>query len=235
VRPAFALAVASCVAGCVASAPPPGACEASSWIDDADPPAISLHASGAVTWDGRNAVGEPIVLDGTLVRATDGAVTTIEIDTASGVVEVAIGVSLSRLGVLPLGRPVQLSLGDAMVLTNEEGHLQTAVVSRRGASEASAGIVTFRQSYAECVRSTMDEGCWRVMASPLVDVVTGASVVRVPPGSSWRIPNDESPTAEIEIVRSVRAPDVTDDVDLPTPLCAAAPAQEITAIIRHLR
>jgi hypothetical protein len=232
---AAAMVAAASMLGCMGPAPSPFACGPSEWIAATDAPAITLRSSGVVTWDASAPPGEPIVVDGTLVAARDGPVTTLEVETSAGVLRLEVGLALPRLGALPLGEPVRVTLADGIVLADADGRIQTAVVSRRERSEVMTGSVTFRQSYAECAGSTMAGGCWRVVAAPLVDVVSGASVVRIPPGALWRIPNDQEPVVEIEIVRSVRAPEEGDSLDLPSPLCAESSAQEIAAIVRHLR
>ena len=230
-----ALGVLVALVGCTLGTPTDGVCGPAPWIAEGDARAFSLRASGAVTWDSSVPAAAPIVVSGTLLSASGDAVTTLEVDTPDGPLHLEIGVARARLGVLPLGEPVEVTLGDGIVLTNVDGRVETALVSRRGLGDAVAANVTFRHSYAECVATAEHAGCWRAMASPLVDVVTGASVIRLPPGGVWRIPNDEDPSAEIEIVRSVRAPEDGDVADLPSPICAELPAREIAAIIRHLR
>lgn len=231
-RRALSIAVVIALQACEASAPV-GACERQEWVDPADPMAIALHASGVVTWSAGDDTA-PVVVEGTLTSATGTTSTTLEVETVDGPLHVEIGLAPERLGVLPIGEAIEVTLGDGVVITMG-GRIRTAVISRRDATEAVAANVTFRQAYAECVRSIQDEGCYRAMATPLVDVVTGASVVRLPPGGVWQIPDEMSPDAEIEIVRSVRAP-APDELDgVSEPRCAAAPAQEIGAIVRHLQ
>lgn len=229
------LAVLVALVGCSVAAPTDGECGPAAWVAEADARAFSLRASGAVTWDSSMPAAAPIVMNGTLLRASGDTETTLEVDTPGGLLVLTIGVARARLGVLPLGEPVGVTLGDGIVLTNADGRVETALVLRRGIGDALAANVTFRLSYAECVATTEEMDCWRAMASPLVDVVTGASVIRLPPGGVWRIPNDEDPSAEIEIVRGVRPPEEGDVAELPSPLCAELPAREIAAIIRHLR
>lgn len=234
-RRAASIGALAALLGCTAAAPPGGECGPAGWVAEGDPRAFSLRATGVVTWDSTAPSAAPIVLSGTLVDATGDAVTTLELDTPGGPLHLELGVARTRLGVLPIGEPLEVTLGDGVTLANADGRVETALVSRRGLGDAVAANVTFRLSYAECLATAELGGCWRAMAEPLVDVVTGASVIRLPPGGVWRIPNDESPSAEIEIVRSVRAAEDGDTVDLPSPLCAELPAREIAAIIRHLR
>jgi len=233
VRRVAALTLASLALAC-ASTTPPGACDEVSWVDPSDPPAILLRASGALAWDASDPSAAAIVIGGTLVGARGGTTSVVEIDTPAGRVDLEIGLALSRLGVLPIGEHVEVTLDHGIALTNDAGRLVMGVLSRRGADEATLGNLTFRQSYAECAHSTLEAGCWRSVAAPLVDVVSGASVIRLAPNGLWRIPDDENPTAELEIVRSVRPPDPTDAVDFPTPSCVAVPAREIAAVVRHL-
>jgi hypothetical protein len=157
----------------------------------------------------------------------------VRVATDAGELAVTIGLPRERLGVLPIGEAIEIRLGDGVTILDGEGRIRSAIVSQRGHEEAIAGSVTFRQAYAECV-STAERGtCARAMASPLVDVISGASVVRLPPGGVWRIPDGEDPSTEITIVRSVRAP--TDD-ELPAGVvCDEAPARELAVIVRRLR
>jgi hypothetical protein len=214
-----------------------GACEAAPWIAPGDPMAIAIRASGAVSWES-GAGGDPITMSGTLASVEGD--TLLRFDTAEGELEVQVDVARDRLGVLPIGAAVDVTLGDGVVLTGDEGRLVMAVISRRGSGDASAASVTVRQAYAECVRASCETepcaaSCYRVMASPLVDVVSGASIVRLPPGGVWRVPSDDDPSAEIEVVRSVRAP-LPDELEgVPEPRCAELPADELAVIIRRLR
>lgn len=231
---AIAIVLASCLVAC-AGTTPPDACQNVSWIDPSDPPAIRLRATGALTWDASDPSAAPVTIDGTLIDAREDPATLLEIDTSVGRLDLEIGLALARLGALPIGEHVQITLDHGIVVANDAGHLVMGVLSRRGSNEATLGSLTFRQSYAECVHSVMSAGCWRVVAAPLVDVVSGASVIRLAPNGLWRIPNEEHPTAEIEIVRSVRAHDAGDAVDAPMPPCTETPVQEIAAIVRHVR
>ncbi|UJR84131.1 hypothetical protein [Sandaracinus amylolyticus] len=226
-RRALPLAV---LLGCAID-PPAGACDTETWIPADAPLAIPMRARGAITWQAGS--GETITIAGTLARADEAnATTTLLLDTADGELELEIALPRERLGVLPIGAAVEARLGPGIVLAGDDGRILTAVISHRGATDAVAANVTFRQSYAECVARVEAPSCTRAMATPLVDVVTGASIVRLPPGATWRIPDDEDPSAEIEIVRSVRAP--TSD-ELSETLCAEQPAHELAAIVRRLR
>lgn len=236
------LAAALALAACDASAPsdPGASCDAqATWVSAEDPLLVPVRASGALTWDGTSALPEPLTTMGTLVGAEGTSTTTLDLETPTGPLTIEVGLSPDALGVLPIGREVAVALGDGVVLADPEGRIVTAVVSRRGANEASALSLRFRQEYAECVQAldAPAAGCARVVAAPLVDVVTGASVVRMPPGGIWRIPDDEDPRIEIEILRSVRAPAPDELAAVPSApsACDEVPAQEIAAVVRHLR
>lgn len=224
------------LAGCAPqTSQPSGSCEGEAWewVAPSDPLAISVVARGALAWS----PGSPSMrFDGTLLRAEGTDSTVLVVDASAGEVELEVGVAADRLGVLPIGDSVTVVLADGLSLLDTEGRVALAVVSSRGAEEASASeSLSFRQAYAECVRARADGACSRAMAEPLVDIVSGASVVRVPPGGRWLIPNEESPTAEIEVVRSVRAPAADELWEIDGPLCADAPATELAVIVRHLR
>lgn len=233
------LALSVLLSACDPSAPSDatGACEAHAvWVDAEEPLLVPVRASGALTFDVTAPPAEPLTTTGTLTSAEGTTSTTLAIDTAAGPLSIEIGLPPDALGVLPIGEPVEVVLGDGVALAGADGKLVTAVVSRRGAGEARALSLRFRQEYAECVRAIEGSSCERVVAAPLVDVVTGASVVRLMPGDVWRIPADD-PNVEIEILRSVRAP-TSDELALlpgaPAP-CDEAPAEEIAAVVRHLR
>lgn len=221
--------------GCGAGAPA-DSCDTTEWVAATDPMAIAIRASGAVSWESGGGRG-PLTIAGTLVSAEDD--TTLRFDTADGELTIEIDVARARLGVLPIGSAVDVTLDEGVVLADAEGMIALAVISSRGHGDVIAANVTLRQAYAECVvarcASEPCDGCFRVMASPLVDVVTGASTLRLPPGSTWRVPSDEDASAEIEIVRSVRAA-APDELDgLPEPRCADLPADELAVIVRRLR
>jgi hypothetical protein len=229
---ARAAAIAGCLAlGCAAETPA-RTCEPDAWIEESAPLAIPLRASGAATWQ----VGDaPSSIEGTVSRADDlGTETAIHVDTAGGELVLEIGLPLRRLGVLPIGQVVSVELRDGIALLDAEGRIRTALISHRASSEAGAAAVVFRQVYAECVSMTRQGTCVRAMAQPLVDVVSGASIVRIEPGGVWRLPNDDDPTTEVEVVRSVRAPE-PDELPPGEIPCTEVPARELAVIVRHLR
>jgi hypothetical protein len=232
VRPAQLALSLVVLGGCGPSAPS-GICDETAWVAESDPLAFSLEASGAATWSAAD-VTAPISLTGILSSAEAGGVgTVVRVETDAGELVLSIGLPRDRLGVLPIGETVEVRLGDGITILDAEARIRAALVSRRGSDHAVAGDVTFRQAYAECVSTLEQATCTRAMASPLVDVISGASVVRLPPGGVWRIPDDEDPSTEITIVRSVRRP--YDDELATDVLCDETPAQELAVIVRRLR
>lgn len=211
-----------------------GACGQPAWIAPGDALAIPIHATGAVMWES----GDPaITIAGTLATAEGD--TQLRFDTEAGELVVDVGLPRARLGVLPLGVPVEVTLGDGLVIV-EDGRIATAVISRRGTGDVVAANVTFRQVHAECLATgcaapPCEGSCVQVMAAPLVDVVTGASTVRLEPGGLWRIGDEDAPSAEIEIVRTVRPPTPDELETVSGTPCAGSPAAELAAIVRHLR
>jgi hypothetical protein len=227
---ALPIAAAALAVACAPSDARP--CAETGWLGEGAPPAIELSAEGAITWAAGDA---PVSTIGTLSSLDpDGSGTTMHVATASGDLVLHLGVGPERLGVLSLGTVLEARLGDGIALLDDEGFLRAAVVLRRDGGDATAGSITFRQAYAECVTTVEAGTCRRVMAEPLVDVVTGASIVRLAPGSIWRIPDDESPRVEVEVVRSVRPPEPDELPAADAPLCGERSATELAVIVRHL-